>query len=363
MRFSQLLWATTLAGCVSYATPRRGVSPAEARAPAGIERVDPPQAGFYGKRVWYGHIPVLAHESVSDDALLEARDRLDRLLSRAPRLLDNLERERFELHVIGLHQFTSDLPEHRAGRGQTLRNGELFDWHMIGGHIVGRYGSCAEATLLPVVGHRLFGDDACLHELGHAIHMLAVGREVRERILDRYEAALATGEWKDTYAATDEREFFAEATKVYFQKDAASPSFYRKLPAHDRAWLCSIDPGTCTFIRDLYSDASDPGSPRFQPLALRSALLEPSMASGHAMRHSHILVRNDTRETVHAVWIDFAGKRHPLAEDFVAAPGSYIDLDTYVTHAWVLTNHSETTLCTFVAPDADAEGSLTGPCG
>jgi hypothetical protein len=39
-----------------------------------------------------------------------------------------------------------------------------------------------------------------------------------------------------------------------------------------------------------------------------------------------------------------------------------LDVHTYATHAWALTDEKGTALCTFVAPSTDAEGDLTGPC-
>jgi hypothetical protein len=342
-------------GAPSGASPSAHVATTSAR----VEHLIPPQSGFYSKRMWYSHVPILAHASVSDEALQAAHERLSRMLSGAPRLRSNLEREKFELHIIGLRQFASDLPEHRAQRGTKTATGELFDWHMIGGHIVGRYGSCSEATLLPVVGHRLFGDDTCLHELAHAIYGLGIGREMQRRIGEQYEHSRAR--WKDTYAASNEFEFFAETTKLYF-KNASDLSLYLARPTSDRAWLHATDPETESLLASLYADAADPGTPRFEPLKLQSPANERSLGSSDGRFRSHVLVKNDTGGTVHAIWIDYEKARHPLPTDYVAAAGGYLDLQTYSTHAWVILDQHDAVLCTFVAPDADAEASLTGKC-
>ena len=130
---------------------------------------------FYGKRLRDGSIPILAHASVADEALFAARDRLQRALAHAPKLRRNLESQGFELHIQGLRQFASDLPEYRSHRGERLDNGQLYDWHMIGGHLTGSLLACAEGTLLPIVGYRLFGDETCFHELGHMIEWRGLG--------------------------------------------------------------------------------------------------------------------------------------------------------------------------------------------
>jgi hypothetical protein len=51
-------------------------SAARAQVPGEIERLDPPQQGFYAKRIVVQGIAVLGHESVSDAALEEAARRI-----------------------------------------------------------------------------------------------------------------------------------------------------------------------------------------------------------------------------------------------------------------------------------------------
>ncbi len=64
--------------------PAGAVPPAPVAAPSEVERVAPPLRDFYGKRLREGGIPILAHASVSDEALFAARDHLRRALGRAP---------------------------------------------------------------------------------------------------------------------------------------------------------------------------------------------------------------------------------------------------------------------------------------
>ncbi len=69
----------------SCGDPRPAASPpVAAAAPSDVEVVAPPLRGFYGKRLRDGAIPILAHASVSDEALFAARDHLRRALGRAP---------------------------------------------------------------------------------------------------------------------------------------------------------------------------------------------------------------------------------------------------------------------------------------
>jgi hypothetical protein len=339
-------------------------TPARALAAGGVELLAQPIDGFYGKRLLDGAIPILAHVSVSDEALQAARERLERLLAGAPRLRANLEAARYELHVSGLKQHTSDLPEFRAERGTRLDSGELFDWHMIGGHLSGHTSSCSEGTLLPVVGHRLYGDDTCLHELAHAVEWVAVGAATRAEIARRYERSIAGGHWKGQYAAKNAHEWFAEITKLYFRA-AIAPDFYDPALSRGKKWLCGYDPDACAWVRDLYSGAVDAGRRAVVEVRPRPGRDEPSLRSVRSGAPTCLWVRNRASVPLRITWIDFEGARDRRPE-FVArpalAPGAERTVFTFAGHAWVATDVDGRALCTFVSPDSDGRVELTGAC-
>jgi hypothetical protein len=342
------------------------VAPAGASAePAGIEHVEPPIEGFYGKRLLAGAIPILAHESVSDEALLVARARLDRLLARAPALRVNLEAAHHEIHVVGLRQFTSDLPEHRAGRGSRLDTGELFDWHMIGGHIVGRLSSCTEGTLLPIVGHRLYGEDPCTHELAHAVERLALGPEARRRIVDGYRRAMQAGRWRGRYPSKNAHEWFAEATRLYFHDESKALSFYDPALAHGPTWLRAEDPDAFALVDALYTGGLPPGRPRTATPALTPGRDEARLRSRESRTPVALVVRNRSGSPVRLVWIDFEGHRDPRAP-FAALPridaGGELEQSSWATHAFVVTDDAGRALCTFVLGEDDALVDIRGAC-
>lgn len=242
-RVAALLFVT------ACASSRPAIAPAPS-APVPIAK----EAGFYPKHIELGGIAIRAHASVSDEALSLTRDRLARVLEHAPRIRRNLERNHFEVHVSGLRQQASDLPEFARRKGERLPNGQLFDEHMIGGHIVAYTTVCTEATVIGVVGHRLYGNDSCTHELGHGIEVSALSPAVRARLLSQWERSHAAGLWKNEYADSSYAEMFAEGTRFYFT---------------ERARLESRDPELFALMRDLYTDAIDPGdAPTEQPVRL-----------------------------------------------------------------------------------------------
>jgi hypothetical protein len=306
-----------------------------------------PTSSFYSKHIQLGGISIMGHASVSDEALGLARDRLERMLAHAPRIRRNLEQNHFEIHVSGLRQLPSDVPEFRQRKGERLANGELFDEHMIGGHVVAYTTVCTEATLIGVVGHRLYGNDSCPHELGHGIELTALAPRVRERLVVAWEHARADRRWGDDYAGTSPPELFAEATRFY---------------VGDRAFLERRDPETFALVRDLYGDAIDPGdAPREESLRPGPAEDEPRLRSAGTKTPVRVRVRNGTARDLRVQWIDFEGKRDrpdPERTPRAHANGDIVELSTFVRHAFVVIDMDGRAVATFVAPESDALVSL-----
>lgn len=185
-----------------------------------IIQLHPPDQGFFSKELIYHGIPIKANEVVSDTAVYEAYRRVSRLLAdlvvRQPMLISNLVESGVELHIIGLHQVTSDLPEFRDLKGKPLPeyNGLTIDQRTRG--MGGKLSSCAEENLLKLKTDHYYGRDICAHEFSHAIRNCGMPLEVVERFNQQYHRSLAKGLWKGAYSASNADEFFAELTMWYF---------------------------------------------------------------------------------------------------------------------------------------------------
>jgi hypothetical protein len=339
--------------------------PAVRAAPSEIEVVTPALQDFYSKRLRDGAIPILAHASVADEALFAARDRLRRALERAPKLRRNLESQGFELHIQGLRQFASDLPEYRTHRGERLKNGQLYDWHMVGGHITGSFLACAEGTLLPIVGYRLFGDETCFHELGHMVEWRGLDAASRARLAAAYRRSIESGHWKNQYAATNQAEWFAEATKFYFRPDGDALAFYDPSLSRGREWLRREDPGAFQLVDDLYAGRTDPGAVKTVPLVLGPGRNEAALKSKESVVPSTFYVHNATIAEIRLVWVDFEGhrdRRQPFEHSPAAAPGGIIESYSWATHTFVVTDASGRTLCTLTAAEETGAAEVKGVC-
>jgi hypothetical protein len=346
-------------------TPTARAAPEQAAAASVVESVTPPIEGFYGKRLRYGRIPILGHATVTDEGMLAARDRLDRMLAHAPKVRENLEGQGHELHVIALRQFASDLPELRAHRNDVLAivpgRQELFDWHMIGGHLAGRMSSCSEGTLLPIVGHRLFGDETCFHELGHAIEILGLDGPSRARVVAAFERSIAGGHWRDPFVSTRHAEWFAEITKFYFRPDRPDLSHYDQNLVRGRAWLAGEDPNAFRLADDLYSGRVDPGTARTVELRLGPGHDEAALRSKESRVPTLLTVVNRTSIEIRLVWVDFEGRRDAQVRPSAGSGGMLQEL-SWATHAFILADPSGRALCTLTLGDDNATADFRGPC-
>ncbi len=191
-------------------------APSHAEDSQAILPIDPPERGFYAKRLEYEGIPIKAPKEVADAALFAARERLSMMLSNLPSIRTNLRNAGTELHIIGRNQVTSDLPEHRKLKGKPLPeyHGRTVDERTRG--LGGRLVSCGEENLLKLENDRYRGRDICVHEFAHNIRNYGMPRAVRARFDQQYQRSLAKGLWQNSYAGSNADEFFAELSMWYF---------------------------------------------------------------------------------------------------------------------------------------------------
>ena len=86
--------------------------------------------------------------------------------------------------------------------------------------------TCAEENILGYQIDKYHAEDILVHEFAHSIHLigiLTVYPDFNERLKKAYDAALAAGKWKDTYAATNIEEYWAEGVQDWFNVNAEVP--------------------------------------------------------------------------------------------------------------------------------------------
>jgi hypothetical protein len=214
-----------------------------------ILRIVPPEKGFFSKRLDYREIPIKAHQDVSDDALLECRSRLAMMLKMLPSICRSLREAKAELHIIGRNQVTSDLPEWRHAKGKPFDGKLTIDERTRG--MGGLLTSCGEENLLKLPADRYHGRDICVHEFAHNIQDCGMTDAVRAKFREQFHHSLAKDLWKNSYAGSNEHEYFAELSMWYWGTHG-DLAMHGKKPADGSAGLKAYDPEAFALFDDFY---------------------------------------------------------------------------------------------------------------
>jgi hypothetical protein len=298
--------------------------------PLAVQRIDPPEVGFFSKRLDYHGIPIKAHADVADEALRVARTRLEMMLQHCPRVVENLVASGAELHIIGKNQQTSDLPEHRHLKDKRF-DGELtVDQRSRG--LGGLYASCGEENLLHLPGDRYAGRDICVHEFAHTIRTYGLSEDARRQLDYQYRRSLSKGLWKGAYAASNDDEFFAEISMWYFGTHGDTTALTPK-PAPGREGLRRYDPEAFGFVDDLYSGKLPVARNTFVLIASLPVDQESTQRSQQSSSVSSIQFVNRSSRPVQLYWLDFQGQRKSYG---IMAPGTAHQQHTFSSHPWVV---------------------------
>lgn len=212
--------------------------------------INPPEKGFYSKRLDYDGIPIKAHFDVADAALFAARDRLSLMLTNLPVVRARLRKAGAELHIIGRNQVTSDLPEHRHLKGKPFEGKLTVDERTRG--LGGLLTSCGEENLLRLERDRYRGRDICLHEFAHNVFQHGIPDSLRQSFREQLRHSLDRGRWVDSYAGSNVHEFFAELTMWFFGTHGDLHMKGPK-PANGPAGLRAYDPEAFALLDEFYS--------------------------------------------------------------------------------------------------------------
>ena len=100
-----------------------------------------------------------------------------------------------------------------------MKNDPKTNWDKRARGLGGRITSCGEENLLNLKGDRYRNENILIHEFSHAIHRYGLGSldpKFDARLKEIYTRAMDKGLWKDTYAATNHSEYWAEGVQSYF---------------------------------------------------------------------------------------------------------------------------------------------------
>lgn len=227
---------------------------------------------FHQRVILADGLPILGSKRVAPRALQEAAYLIDRLLAGRDDLRRAIVAAKVRVVVMAPDEFTLDVPEH-----SDLRPAEYWNRRARGlGATKQRPAvSCGSENLLEMSGDPYRGENILIHEFAHVIHEIglrAVDATFQERLEGIRTRALAAGLWKDTYAATNAAEYWAEGVQSWFDCNAAKGGVHNGV--RDRAALRRYDPELSKLLEEVFGDPAwryDLPSTRQGPHAVSAA--------------------------------------------------------------------------------------------
>ncbi len=262
MKFTKpILSALTLAG---LALGGRGLPSASAQSVSGETAppvIAPPESfftkmpagdreaarAFYKKYLEIRGVPLAASAEVSDAALQRDYDIVTHLLAGRPDILNAMATNGTHLIIIGKDQKYTDMPEYRNARNPDYLNERVRG---TGGFDVTSFG---EENLLCLPTDRYDRESIAVHEFCHTIDaaLQHIDPTWRQRLRKTFQDAVAKGLWKNTYAGSNQAEYWGEACQAYF--DCGRANNWNHGPISRREQLKIYDPEVYELIKMTFN--------------------------------------------------------------------------------------------------------------
>ena len=205
---------------------------------------------FYEQWINVGGLPVIASAKVNPYALKEAAWLILKMIGHRPDVLRTMAGNKARFSVIAHTEIITEIPEYRSDPRPDFLVFRERGW----GGSLGATVSTSEEDILNYPDSFAIRYEALLHELAHGIHRLGLNTldpRFDERLRVTYEGAMKKGLWQGTYASSDRREYWAEASHAWFHPNGAG-SFDRF--GNTRQALKQYDPGLATLLAEVYGD-------------------------------------------------------------------------------------------------------------
>ncbi|HEY1379198.1 MAG TPA: hypothetical protein VGF55_20515, partial [Gemmataceae bacterium] len=223
---------------------------------------------FYAKYLDVNGVPVVAAAEVADEALQRTHHIVTHLLAGRPDVLESMARRGTRLIVIGKDQVYTDMPEYRRHPNPAYQNERVRG---TGGLGVTSFG---EENLLNLPLDRYDDESIAVHEFCHTIDaaLARLDPAWRDRLGQTYRRAMNKGLWKDTYAASNPAEYWAELCQSYF--DCNRRNNWNHGPIATRELLKQYDPEGYDLLRTTFRLTAE-NDWRYRPLRRQPSVTPP----------------------------------------------------------------------------------------
>lgn len=137
-------------------------------------------------------------------------------------VMESLLKHGTRVGVMARYEGTTDIPEHAY-----LANDTSINWDLrargLGGTLRKPFSTCAEENILAYQIDKYHAEDITIHEFAHTIHNVGISPvypDFNDELRAALDQALERGRWKNTYAATNIEEYFAEGVQSWFNVNA-----------------------------------------------------------------------------------------------------------------------------------------------
>lgn len=207
---------------------------------------------FYQKHLDVDGLPILGSAKASDNAMAEAAWIIRHMVGDRKDILKAMVGQKVRAVVMAKDEYTTDVPEH-----SDLRPKLFWDRRArgLGATPPAPAVSGGEENLLNYRRDPYPNENIFLHEFAHAIHDTGMNRvdpTFDTRLRAAYESAKERGLWKNTYAATDRHEYWAEGVQSWFDDNAPPDALHNEV--RTRAKLKEYDTGLAELCKEVFGD-------------------------------------------------------------------------------------------------------------
>lgn len=201
---------------------------------------------FYGKYLDVQGLPVVAASVVADEALHRTHDIVSHMLAGRPDVLRAMVSNGMYLIIIGKDQVYTDMPEYSDHPDPVFQNERVRGTG-------GKPTSFGEENLLSLPIDRYDDESIAVHEFCHTIDatLRSIDPTWTKRRDEAFRAAKEAGLWKETYAAGNPGEFWAEIAQSYF--DCNRVNNWNHGPIGTREQLKIYDPRSYELVRTTFN--------------------------------------------------------------------------------------------------------------
>jgi alpha-glucosidase len=216
----------------------------------------PTQSNFYKKYINYNGFPIASSDVTADATLRETAKWVCLLFSLVnPAVVESMKKLNGKLAIMATYpkELTVDVPEHSFLTPADYWNERARG---LGATVQVPTASCAEENVMCAKNDRYLGQCIMIHEFGgHAMSLLSGNQTFLNSIKSSFEAAIQKGLWKNTYAGTNEQEYFAMGAQSWFdcQKYVPEPDGVHS-PINTREKMKAYDPDLAGILKDFFGD-------------------------------------------------------------------------------------------------------------